>query len=185
MLENVINGLPLVNYPDVCTAAHVHGMAFCQEHLDFLSSRHPSIPSDIRGFLKHCGVLKDASAVEVADNITLTTDETKKVESVVDSILDTASTPVGQSAVLSQGNEEILSQPTSAALLADCAEETPTSCNKETGEKKRLQKWSRGHFFIVRGSGFIDKWNPLFRVESPSQAFLIIINWLLIVLKAL
>lgn len=39
----------------------------------------------------------------VADNITLTTDETKKVESVVDSILDTASTPVGQSAVLSQG----------------------------------------------------------------------------------
>lgn len=36
-------------------------------------------------------------------------------------------------------------------------------CNKDTGEKQRLQKWSRGHFFIVRGSGFIDKWNPLFR----------------------
>lgn len=42
---------------------------------------------------------------------------------------------------------DFISSPTSAALLADCAEETPTSCNKETGEKKHLQKWSRGHFF--------------------------------------
>ncbi|PFX25307.1 hypothetical protein AWC38_SpisGene10081 [Stylophora pistillata] len=164
-------------------SASVHGMAFCQEHLDFLSSRHPSIPTDIRGFLKHCGVLKDASAVEVVDNITLTTDETHKVESVVDSILDTASTPVGQSAVLSQENGEILSQANSGALLGDCAEEAPKSCNRETGEKKHVQKWSSGDFLIVRGSGFIDKWNPLFRSESPSQAFLIIINWLLIVLK--
>lgn len=34
------------------------------------------------------------------------------------------------------GNEEILSQANSGALLADCAEEAPTSCKKETGEKK-------------------------------------------------
>ena len=48
------------------------------------------------------------------------------------------------------------------ALLNDCEEASPTTCNKETGEKRRLQKWSRGHFFIVRGSGIIDKWNPIF-----------------------
>ena len=57
----------------------------------------------------------------------------------------------------------MFSQANSNALLHDCEEATPTACNKETGEKRRLQKWSRGHFFIVRGSGIIDKWNPLFR----------------------
>lgn len=29
-------------------------------------------------------------------------------------------------------------------------------CNKDTGAKKQLQKWTRGHFFIVRGGGHID-----------------------------
>ena len=39
------------------------------------------------------------------------------------------------------------------------------SCNKKTGGKQRLhdQKWSRGHLFIVRGGGIIDKWSPLFK----------------------
>lgn len=50
------------------------------------------------------------------------------------------------------GNEEMFSQANSNTLLHDCEEATPTTCNKETGEKRRLQKWSRGHFFIVRGS---------------------------------
>lgn len=38
--------------------------AFCQEYLDFLSAKHPSVPTDIRGFLKHCGVLKDNDTPE-------------------------------------------------------------------------------------------------------------------------
>ena len=41
-------------------------------------------------------------------------------------------------------------------------EGTKTTCNKDTGGKKTLQKWSRGHLFIVRGSGFIDTWQPLY-----------------------
>lgn len=49
------------------------------------------------------------------------------------------------------------------AVLEDCLEPDPTTCNKETGGKQRLQKWSRGHLFIVRGGGIIDKWNPLFK----------------------
>ena len=48
----------------MCTSAPVHGKAFCQEHVDFLSSKHPSIPTDIRGFLKHCGVFKDDDKTE-------------------------------------------------------------------------------------------------------------------------
>ena len=48
-------------------------------------------------------------------------------------------------------------------VLQDCLEPQPTTCNKETGGKQRLQKWSRGHLFIVRGGGIIDKWSPLFK----------------------
>ena len=49
------------------------------------------------------------------------------------------------------------------AVLHDCIEPQPTTCNKDTGSKQRLQKWSRGHLFIVRGGGIIDKWSPLFK----------------------
>lgn len=31
-----------------------------------------------------------------------------------------------------------------------------------------MQKWSRGHLFIVRGGGIIDKWSPLFRYSWES-----------------
>lgn len=36
-------------------------------------------------------------------------------------------------------------------------------CRKETGGKKRLRKWSRGHQFIVRAGGHIDTWQPLYK----------------------
>ncbi|KAL9966282.1 hypothetical protein ACROYT_G024334 [Oculina patagonica] len=152
--KNVVDGLPLINYPDVCTAAPVHGKAFCQEHLDFF-------------------------------NLLLSGDDNSKVESILKSLTDSASMSIGHSTIVAQGNEEIFANRNSCSLLEDCEEDVPTSCNKETGEKQRLQKWSRGHFFIVRGSGIIDKWNPLFRSESPSQAFLIMLNWLIVVLKGL
>ena len=32
----------------------------------------------------------------------------------------------------------------------------PTLCRKDTGEPKKLRRWSRGHQFIVRGGGHID-----------------------------
>lgn len=39
-------------------------------------------------------------------------------------------------------------------------------CNKDTGEKKQLQRWTRGHFFIVRAGGHIDTWQPLYEYVS-------------------
>ena len=38
-----------------------------------------------------------------------------------------------------------------------------TECNKDTGARKKLQKWMRGHLFIVRGGGHIDTWQPLYQ----------------------
>ena len=42
-------------------------------------------------------------------------------------------------------------------------EETKTACNKDTGSRKKLQKWTRGHLFIVRGGGHIETWQPLYQ----------------------
>jgi len=36
------------------------------------------------------------------------------------------------------------------------------ACNKDIGVQKRMQKWSRGHLFIVRGGGHIDMWQPIY-----------------------
>ena len=42
-------------------------------------------------------------------------------------------------------------------------DETKTSCNKDTGTRKKVQKWTRGHLFIVRGGGHIETWQPLYQ----------------------
>ena len=42
-------------------------------------------------------------------------------------------------------------------------EETRTKCNKDTGEKKRLQKWTRGVWMCVSAGGFIQSWQPLYK----------------------
>ena len=40
-------------------------------------------------------------------------------------------------------------------------EESRTDCNKETGEKKQLRKWTRGVWMCVSGGGLIQTWQPL------------------------
>ena len=80
--------------------------------------------------------------------------------------------------VFQLGNTEFIEKEADAvnSILHDCIETEPKACNKETGAKQRLQKWSRGHLFIVRGGGIIDKWSPLFKwvwykckMETTSQ----------------
>ena len=53
-------------------------------------------------------------------------------------------------------NPELLNQ----AVYADV--DAPT-CRKDTGQGKKLRKWSRGHQFIVRAGGHIDTWQPLYK----------------------
>ena len=40
--------------------------------------------------------------------------------------------------------------------------QTLTACNKDTGEKRSLQKWSRGIWVCVSGGGMIQTWQPLY-----------------------
>jgi len=36
-------------------------------------------------------------------------------------------------------------------------------CNKDTGEKKALQRWTQGMWFSVNGGGHIHSWQPLYK----------------------
>ena len=47
--------------------------------------------------------------------------------------------------------------------LGDEDEEEKTECNKETGEKQRLRKWTRGVWMCVSGGGLIQTWQPLYK----------------------
>lgn len=49
--------------------------------------------------------------------------------------------------------------------LDSCEEltETKTKCNKDTGQPKKLQKWTRGLWICASGSGHIQTWQPLYQ----------------------
>lgn len=186
--QNFVKGLPLLSYPDVCTESPQAGKAFCGEHVAYLAENHPDVPADVRGFLKYCGIQRtdtgnesDVSFEEIRDQ------EVSKVDDVLVSFHDDEISHLGNSVVQSQGNTEFTEKEHDAvnSILNDCIETEPTTCNKDTGGKQRLQKWSRGHLFIVRGGGIIDKWSPLFKSASPSQVFIVVLSWLCIILKQL
>lgn len=47
--------------------------------------------------------------------------------------------------------------------MAEEDEATITTCNKDTGQKKRVQRWTRGVWFCVGGGGHIQTWQPLYK----------------------
>ena len=64
----------------------------------------------------------------------------------------------GTSAILTTHQE--LCQPID---IGNEDEDGKTSCNKETGEKQRLRKWTRGVWMCVGGGGLIQTWQPLYK----------------------
>ena len=55
-------------------------------------------------------------------------------------------------------------------ILQLCQTVTTPTCNKDIGEGNKLRMWSRGHFFIVRCSGHIDQWHPIYRLDDRGVA---------------
>jgi hypothetical protein len=48
-----------------------------------------------------------------------------------------------------------------------------TAAFRDTGNKVRLRRYSRGIFAIVRAGGHIESFAPLYRSESPTQVHII------------
>ena len=57
----------------------------------------------------------------------------------------------------------VKTNPMLSSSLDQGAETSTMKCNKDTGARKQLRKWTRGHLFIVRGGGHIDMWQPLYQ----------------------
>ena len=106
------------------------------------------------------------------------------------------------------GTGSTILQYSDLAKQVDSTDETKTSCNKDTGEKTSLQKWSYETFIVSMevgistcGNHFISKINtvkvdsPLFqpfsfvrgstvnyysmsRSEGPAQVFFLVLTWL-------
>ncbi|XP_038066277.1 uncharacterized protein LOC119736303 [Patiria miniata] len=126
-----------------------------------------------------CGVLEDAYDDPVRE------DTISNVEQVLEKIQPSVSS--GPSVVDAQGTLAFLQKHISniSKIMAGCIEEKPTSCKKDTGRKARLQKWSRGHLFIVRAGGHIEFFQSLYKSESPSQVFIILLSWLDVLLQSI
>ena len=68
--------------------------------------------------------------------------------------------------ILSTGTAELISTHGAVAARLDETkevEEQMTTCNKDTGGKRRIQKWTRGVWFCVSGGGHIQMWQPLYQ----------------------
>lgn len=64
------------------------------------------------------------------------------------------------------GTSNIIKQHIPMGLSLDEGEEDEsdkTQCNKDTGNKRRLQKWTRGTWFCISGGGHIQMWHPLYK----------------------
>ena len=57
-LQQHVNGMPTLNFPDVCTESSSHGKAFCISHCALLEEKAPGVPTELRDFLKYTGALK-------------------------------------------------------------------------------------------------------------------------------
>ena len=62
-LQYLVKEIPALSMPDVCTNQPAPGKAFCTEHSQLLQSQSPPIPTELRSFLKYCGIIKGMSIV--------------------------------------------------------------------------------------------------------------------------
>ncbi|XP_022108991.1 uncharacterized protein LOC110989145 isoform X2 [Acanthaster planci] len=181
---SVVSKIEIPGLPDVSTNVPLRGKAFCQAHCTV--AEKSDIPTGIHEFLKHCGVQvadtiksdtqegRSRTHLDVEDRDSTHVDESEEeLECLTDSPVE------GTLSFIEENSQQM------PAIMAGCEEENPMSCRKDTGGRKSLQKWSRGHLFIVCAGGHIEYWQSLYRSESPSQVFLILLAWLAIHLKGI
>ena len=65
-----MDGIELLNLPDVCTNWPAKGKAFCADHCSFLHKEAPNVPCDLREFLKYCGMKEGMSCTKLLVTLT-------------------------------------------------------------------------------------------------------------------
>ena len=114
IIQYQVQQIPALSMPDVCTNQPHPGQAFCEQHCQLMRQHSPPIPTDIRGFLRHCGVLKGlfqndhnvflSSYFYPTDDVQTIPEDIEGSDQLIEETLDaTANSDVGQSAAASQG----------------------------------------------------------------------------------
>lgn len=57
-MQYIVQQIPMLSLPDVCTNSPLYGKAFCAQHCTVLQEQSPPITTDLRGFVRYCGVLR-------------------------------------------------------------------------------------------------------------------------------
>ncbi|KAK6169667.1 hypothetical protein SNE40_020669 [Patella caerulea] len=182
--QNTVDGVPLINFPDVCTEEPEPGSAFCPDHFKLMEKS--KIPTSLKGFLKYAGVIRESAVIdEDIENQPLSEDAQSKISRVFCN-LKTAPNQ-GQSVIETQGGLEFVSDQSKSIpeISSACAPDVQrdNTCTKDLGERRVLRKLSRGHQFVIRGGGHIDMWTPLYRSESMGQVFIFILSWLYLTVR--
>jgi hypothetical protein len=151
-LKHVLGFKNNLKYVSTCPESPMHWMAFCNAHTKEMQGK--GVPTTLKDYLNYKKSHKTTAF----------------------------STLTGRSAGDCQGTVSALSNSYSELCNSiDSADEviaTITSCNKDTGEKVTLQKWTRGIWLCVNGGGHIQTWQPLYKSEGPAQVFLLVLLWL-------
>ena len=78
------------------------------------------------------------------------------------------------------GTAKLLSTHGTVAATIDETQEVEemTTCNKDTGSKRRVQKWTRGVWFCVSGGGHIQMWQPLYQYDCLHNSIIMHEFWM-------
>ena len=53
----MLQGIPQLHLPDVCTESPIRGRAFCSSHCKFIEENYAHVPTGLKEFLKYCGII--------------------------------------------------------------------------------------------------------------------------------
>lgn len=147
-----------LKYVDTCPNPPVTGKAFCEEHCKQADAAQ--VPTQLKEYLKYCTSTNNG----ICNHYNI-----HKSDLIINFLLglftDTKSTQQhSHTAADCQGTRSILTKfPAIAKPLDEECPETQTTCNKDTGQPRRMQKWTRGVWFCVGGGGHITTWQPLYQ----------------------
>lgn len=157
-----------LQYVDTCPNSPQVGMAFCQNHC--VVAAEQGIPTQLREYRSYLAARKSScTTAPVSDSTTnaadcqgmpLTENQSSSSSEKQTQCMCNYITylHVGTTATLTHNRRLAV-----AINGGEEVEETATACNKDTGEQKKMQKWTRGIWCCVSGGGHIHMWQPLYK----------------------
>ena len=158
--------------PTTCSDSPLPGHAFCSEHCQEV--KQLGYPTELKAFLKSCS---DGMSVVNPDEYSKEMMKTvnDKIKIISRQLKGVAA---ARSATDVQGTSYLLRKRNLSSASFELEGDSQADCNKDTGNKMRLRRWTRGVFVTLSGGGIIKHWAPLFRSESPTQVAMIMIKFL-------